>query len=248
MAVPRAGLASDLRGMPRWRSRSSGKQPSPPSEPCGSSWVIRTVLGASWGPRRIVEDKSIVLRMAHTSRALTLIAVLCSASACHSMARIRMSQNVRTEDRTVTLDLMIDAPGPVLSGPPHPVVDLCIPLVLYPLDKWLSFAIAVQAPFNADLDIQWGPVGALAGLTLPWVTLIPYIFPPERLADVDLNPEVFDEFCHRVQRGDGVRAYTELVQTSGWPGGFDALHSVRLHDRVQRVGTQVSHEKSGPRP
>ena len=52
--------------------------------------------------------------MARTPKALVLIAILSSASACHCMARIRMSQCVRTEDRTVTLDLMIDAPGPVL--------------------------------------------------------------------------------------------------------------------------------------
>jgi hypothetical protein len=146
------------------------------------------------------------------------------------MARIRMSRNVTTENRAVTLDLMIDAPGPVLSGPPIPVLDAGISLVLYPVDKFLSTLIALQAPFNADLDIRWGPVGALAGMTLPWVTLIPYLLPPNPLADIDLDPRVFDELCRRVREGDGVDAYTELVQECGWPGGCDALHSVRLRE------------------
>jgi hypothetical protein len=146
------------------------------------------------------------------------------------MSRIRMSQCVRTENQAVTLDLMIDAPGPVLSSPPHPVLDVCIPLVLYPVEKFLSMLVAVQAPFNADLDIRWGPVGALAGLTLPWVTLIPFILPPNPLADVHLDPPVFDELCRRVREGDGVEAYTEIVQECGWPGGCDALHSVRLRE------------------
>jgi hypothetical protein len=145
------------------------------------------------------------------------------------MTRIRMSQSVRTENQAVTLDLMIDAPGPVLSDS-LPIVNAGISLLLYPIDKSVGLVIVALAPFSSDLDIRWGPLGALAGITLPWVTLIPFLLPPRPLADVALDPQVFRELCDRVRSGDGVRAYTELVQECGWEGGFDALHSVRFHD------------------
>ena len=137
-----------------------------------------------------------------------------------------MQRCVRTENQALTLDLMIDAPGPIPT--PLPVLDVCIPLFLYPIDKFLSSYVAIWASFDPNLEIQWGPVGALAGVTLPWVTLIPYLYPPHPLADVDLDPQVFDELRQRVHESDGVDAYIELVKKCGWPGACDALHSVRM--------------------
>lgn len=160
---------------------------------------------------------------------LVLLAVL---AGCHSLSRIRLSQNVRSGDEIAVLDVWFDAPGPVLSDPQVPVYDAVVGLVFYPWDKISSLVIAAKAPFDGDLDVQWGPIGALVGCTVPWVTLIPYIYPPLPLPDVELAPEAFARLQARIGAGDGVGAYREIVGDPRGRVGGDALHEVRIATAV----------------
>lgn len=168
--------------------------------------------------------------MMRTAKHLALIALLVVASGCYSMTRVRMLQDVRTVGDAATLELWIDAPGPVLSEPPILVFDVIVPVVFYPLEKISSLLVAIRAPFDETTEIRWGPIGALAGVTLPWVTLIPDFYGPLPLADVVLDRAAFDELMRRVRAGDGVRAYVEVVRSCGWRGGEAALHSVYVHE------------------
>jgi hypothetical protein len=115
-----------------------------------------------------------------------------------------------------------------MSDPPAPVYDVIVPLVLYPVDKISSLLIALNAPFDPDIEIRWGPLGALVGIAVPWVTLIPDFYGPPPPGDLVLEPGAFDRLIARVNEGDGVRAYVETFQVCGWRGGADALHSVRV--------------------
>jgi len=151
------------------------------------------------------------------------LVLLLALGGCHSMARIRMVQAVRTEGGTAALDVWLDVPGPLIEDP-------FTPLLFYPIDKISSLAVAFRAPFDPALDIQWGPLGALAGITLPYVTLIPGFYAPLPLPDIVLEREAFDQLLARVQQGDGVRAYLDLVRECSWRGGEARLHAVYVHD------------------
>jgi hypothetical protein len=178
-----------------------------------------------------------------------LLPVVVGLCGCHSLTRIRLSQDVRSESVATVLELWVNAPGPLLSDPPRVVGDVLIPLVLYPLDKLLSLTVAVQAPFNPDVDLQWGPFGALAGLTLPWVTLIPYVYPPVALPDVELAPDKYAELMTRIDAADGVRGYAEIIGDGGLHGGAGVLHSVAvLRGEPPRTQLHTAREPAPIRP
>jgi hypothetical protein len=160
------------------------------------------------------------------------VAALCLVlSGCHSLAMLRMSQCVRTDGADLVLRLWIHAPGPVLSSPPRPIHDAVVAVLFYPGDLVVSTVVALQAPFDPDLAIRWGPVGALAGILLPGVTLIPFFYPPFQPADAVLDRRAFDELVTRAQGGDGREAYRDIVlRQHPWPDGEEALHSVELAD------------------
>lgn len=162
----------------------------------------------------------------------TLLPVLCVTSGCYSLSRIRLSEIIKTDGEAVVLWIWIDAPGPRLSDGDYPVSDAVSALVLYPLDLVMSASIAVRAPFDPELDIRWGPIGALAGVALPWVTLIPYIYPPygvlNPLPEVAIDRSAFDDLVARIKAGDGTRAYREIVAEYRWVGGESVLISVEL--------------------
>lgn len=168
--------------------------------------------------------------MIRIAKHLALIALLAFLSGCYSMTRVRMLQGVTTDGDAATLEVWVDSPGPVLSDPPVLAYDVIVPVVLYPLDKLSSLLIAIKAPFDPATDIRWGPIGALAGITLPWVTLIPDLYGPLPLRDVVLDRVDFDRLMTRVRQGGGVRAYIDIVKDCRWRGGQSALHSVRVYD------------------
>lgn len=106
-------------------------------------------------------------------------------------------------------------PGQPITGGDSPAVEAVGSILLYPLDVLASTAVAVSAPFDARTDITWGPVGALAGICLPWVTLIPYGYPPLCMPQpspvVELGAEDFEDLLVRIRSGDGITAYRQLV-------------------------------------
>lgn len=157
----------------------------------------------------------------------TLVATLLLAS-CHSLAGVRVDQRLGADDRTAVLGLWCRAPDSVLTDGDAPVAEAAIALVLYPLDVLLSTVVAVRAPFDAELEVRGGPLGAVAGICLPWVTLVPYIYPPFHVMfapqQLDLTPPEFDRLITRIRAGDGVAAYREL----GRGGLGDVVYAVEL--------------------
>jgi hypothetical protein len=113
----------------------------------------------------------------------------------------------------------------------QPVFDAAIGLVLFPLDKLMSLVQAMRAPFDGDYDVRWGPLGAFVGCTVPWVTLIPYIYPPPPLADVVLQREDFERLLERLHVGDGIAAYREIIGNRPGCADLAAVRAVRISDR-----------------
>ena len=147
---------------------------------------------------------------------------------CYSLAQCRLPVHVKTDDASVALWVWIDAPGPVLSDPPSPVRDAITTLVLSPFELLLDTAVAVRAPFDPDLDIRWGPVGAVAGIVLPWVTLVPDFYEQLPIPEITLEPSAFDVLVSRIRSRDGFDAYREIVAEFPWRGGEAALLSVEF--------------------
>ncbi|MCC7396521.1 MAG: hypothetical protein IT455_05585 [Planctomycetes bacterium] len=157
----------------------------------------------------------------------TIVAALLLAS-CHSLAGVRVDQRLCADDRTAVLGLWCRAPHSVLADGEAPVAEAAAALVLYPLDVLLSTMVAVRAPFDAKLEVRGGPFGAVAGICLPWVTLVPYIHPPFHVMfapqQLDLTPPEFDRLLARIRAGDGVAAYREL----GRGGLGDVVYAVEM--------------------
>lgn len=137
---------------------------------------------------------------------------------CHSLARLRFEQTIRTDGRQAILGLWTD--GVPLLPPNDPVQ----PLVCYPFDVLASTWFAVVAPFTPDLDIRWGPIGALAGIVLPGLTLTctAWVYPP---VEARLAPEEFDRLVESIQTENPVAAYRAVLGTWDWA---DSLVQVEL--------------------
>ncbi len=158
--------------------------------------------------------------------ALSLFLLLGS---CYSLAQTPLTRRIRTEGATVVLRIWINNPGPVLSAPPSPLHDAIHVLLLYPVEIVLDTGIAVTAPFDPDFEIRWGPIGAVAAIVLPGVTLMPdFYLPPGIREDVVLEEPAFDDLVARVRSGDGIKAYHEIVGHYPWRGGEAAVLSVEL--------------------
>ena len=152
-------------------------------------------------------------RLAAPLLALSLLA------GCHSLAGIRVDQRVHAGDRSADLALWCRAEDSILSDGDVPVYEAFVALLLYPVDVIASTCMAVSAPFDDRLEVRGGPFGALAGICLPWVTLVPYVYPPFHLMvppkELELTPAEFDLLLQRVQAGEGAAAYRELGKGAG---------------------------------
>lgn len=156
-------------------------------------------------------------------RAATILVILHFGflSGCQPLTRVRFEQTIRTDGRQATLGLWT-AGLPLL--PPYDPVS---PLACYPLDVWASTVVAVQAPFHPDCDIRWGPLGALAGIVLPGVTLMcsAWVSPP---VEAWLAPEDFDRLVESIRTGNPVATYRAVMGDDTWDRAADSLVEVEL--------------------
>ena len=179
-----------------------------------------------------------------------LAVLLCAlpSAGCYSLSQLRLDQVVRTSDDAVTLGVWFMARGCPMSGGDAPVAEAVTAILFYPLDVLLSSVVAARAPFDPRLDITWGPVGAVAGIALPWVTLIPHLYPPlcvlRPAPEVSLSASDFANLVDRVRGGDGLSAYRQLVgsELSACPG--EVIVSVVLVDGYD-AGQPNSHKAPG---
>lgn len=141
-------------------------------------------------------------------------AVLALLAGCHSLAGIRVDQRVTTGERAAVLALWCRAPESILSDGEAPVYEAFVALLLYPVDVLASAYVAVSAPFDEKLEVRGGPFGAVAGICLPWVTLVPYVYPPFHLMmqpkELALTSAEYEQLLARVAAGEGVEACREL--------------------------------------
>jgi hypothetical protein len=157
--------------------------------------------------------------LARTARLAVPLLALSLLTDCHSLAGIRVDQRVHAGDRSAELALWCRRSDSILSDGEMPVYEAFVALLLYPVDVIASTCVAVSAPFDDRLEVRGGPVGALAGICLPWVTLVPYVYPPFHLMvppkELELTPAEFDLLLQRVQAGDGAATYRELGRATG---------------------------------
>lgn len=159
------------------------------------------------------------------------IAALILSCGCYSLAQVGLPEELRTDGgRSVLIRTWIDSEPPVFTSPRIPLADAAFGLLLYPVDVVLSAGCAWHAVTDESFDIRGGPIGALAGIALPWVTLVPDLFPPtisvHRVTDAEL-----DALVARIRAGDGRDAYNEVIACHHWLGGAEALISVELDER-----------------
>ncbi|MEQ1633742.1 MAG: hypothetical protein ABL997_15285 [Planctomycetota bacterium] len=171
------------------------------------------------------------------SRNASLLACMLLAG-CHSLTGLRVDQVVRSEDRTAVLLLWFQAPAYPMTGGDSPTVEAITSIVLYPIDVLMSTAVAIQAPFDEKLEVRYGPAGAVAGICLPWVTLVPFLYTPYYVlhppAEVELPRSEFDRLLASVHRGDGLAAIRELVPSTP---DVEDLYAVELL-RVDTAGDE----------
>lgn len=131
-------------------------------------------------------------------------------TSCYSLAKCRMDQRVSSPDTTVVFSVWVNAPGPPRSSPRNPVLGAITAVGLYPYDVVFSTCGALAAPFDPDLSIRWGPLGAVAAITLPGVTLVPYIYGPLGW-DIELEQSAFQGLINRCRTSDATQAYREIA-------------------------------------
>ncbi len=153
-------------------------------------------------------------------------------ASCYSLSELRVHATVRSGPDSVVLGIWIRAPGPVLSDPPIWPFDAAVAILFYPWDVAVSTWVAVSAPFDPDLDVSFGPIGALSGIVLPGVTLMPYVYPAYHMMfpppDVQLDAASFRSLVARIEAGDGLRAYRDIVGSFPWDGGSEAMLAIEL--------------------
>lgn len=145
-------------------------------------------------------------------RALAVVLIAFPVGGCYSLTELRVSQQIGSGEQQVTVGLWVRAPG---MGGDVPVGNALTAVVFYPLDVFMSSVVAVGAICDPEVDISWGPVGAVAGIALPWVTLIPHVCLPgfmmQPSPDAHLDPQEFATLVSRIRTGDGLAAYLEIV-------------------------------------
>jgi hypothetical protein len=232
-----AKLRYCLRTEPTANARSSRSTRHPNCLSSSASWANNACSGTV-GCRSI----DVVLRVGG-NKAMSHLVIRCMLSlcvallgGCYSIVNIRLKQSVHAGETTKVVGVWIRAPGPTWSDPPIPVLDAIAPLVFYPLDVVFDLVTACKAPFDPNIEIRGGPIGALTAIALPWITLIPYFYGPLPLPDVELQPEALAELIERIRRGDGSAAWRQIMGYYPWRGGEAALIAVEVIDPDRRSG------------
>ena len=140
-------------------------------------------------------------------RRLGLMLTLTAPLSCFSLTQVRVSHQVYSASTVADLEIWLDD-RPIVT----PSRDAAIAgLFLYPLDVFFSTLLALHAPFDSDLRIRGGPAGALAGIALPWVTLVGEntLLPSLLLwrPPTELDQTSFDQLIARIKKGEAVEAY-----------------------------------------
>ena len=181
---------------------------------------------------------------------LAMLLFALGAGGCYSLTQLRASQVIRTSGETQVVAVWFMAPGNPMGGGSSPVAEAATAVIFYPLDVLISTAVAVRALFHPGMDITWGPVGAVAGITLPWVTLIPHLYPPLCMLwptpEVNLSPAEFQSLVARIRQGDGLSAYRELVDVELWACQDAVMMSVVLLEGRTVEAAQLGAGVIGP--
>ncbi|MFO1050622.1 MAG: hypothetical protein U1F36_00240 [Planctomycetota bacterium] len=143
---------------------------------------------------------------------VTLLGLLGLFGSCYSIASLRVTQRVSSGEQSAVLEMWVDAPGPMEPNS-DPFGRVVAGVLFYPFDKLFSLINAVHAPFDPDIDIRYGPLGALAGITLPEITLVPFVMQADTGArEVELPSDAFARLVEDARRGEGIATYLELVK------------------------------------
>jgi hypothetical protein len=120
--------------------------------------------------------------------------------------------------------------------------DAAVAIIFYPWDVVSSTCVAMSAPFDPDLDVSLGPIGALCGIALPGLTLMPYLYPAHHMTfpppDVPLDASSFKSLVARIKAGDGLRAYRDIVGSYPWDGGSEAMITIELIEDPNEAAQQ----------
>lgn len=143
-------------------------------------------------------------------RGLALVTLLLAVG-CYALSNVRSTETIATDGKLATLEIWSEAHGPILSDPRIWPLDAITALVFYPLDVIASSAYAIQAIDDPDLEVRYGPVGALVGIVLPFFTVIPDIYYGiswERYRR--LETEQFDRLVRACWSGHGAAVYDQM--------------------------------------
>jgi hypothetical protein len=112
-------------------------------------------------------------------------------------------------------------------------------IVLYPYDLFRSLGYALQAPFDADYDVRLGPLGALLGIALPGVSLVPAIGPSPAIQGTwVLEHETLDSLIEAA--GQGRPALNQALRaTTVWSEHWWYVERVELRERREGENAEL---------
>jgi len=175
-------------------------------------------------------------------KSLTIALLLIFCAGCHSLTQLRVEQEILSGDQRAVVGVWFMGRGQPITGGDAPVVEAVTAVLLYPLDVLSSSAVAVCAAFDANMDITWGLVGAAAGIALPWVTLVPHLYPPPCMfrpaPSVELSVSDFELLLTRIRSGDGMATYRELVDHKSWACGREPMMCIVLVEGPHAAAAQ----------
>jgi hypothetical protein len=102
-------------------------------------------------------------------------------------------------------------------------------VLLYPVDVLWSSVLALHALFSDAHDVAGGPLGAVAGIALPGVTLVGPIYPRVWVyQELHLSADEFDALIAAVEAGEGVAAFEPLIWRTGERSDDTCITAVTL--------------------
>lgn len=155
---------------------------------------------------------------------LPLLGLVC-VTGCHSFAQKRMEILVRNGDtyETTMVHVWFSDQG-MIDGPW--AWRVLVAVGSYPANVMMGILAGASAPFVADYDIEWGPIGWVIGTFVPGFTTVSSML-PYGLGEIHTMPsEMYGSFMVLAHQGSMLEAYDRYVHYYPWPGGRSNVLSV----------------------
>ena len=171
------------------------------------------------------------MRTMPRGRSFTLLALLATAS-CYSFAVGRDTVELKSEQGSTWVYVWYSdqttAENTLEQDWPLPIVTA---VVVQPINMLFGVLQGCTAPFNAEYDIRFGPIGFVAGVLVPGLTVMPALMSVPGTWPLPVDDAVRQQVLEGIDAGNGVAAFRAAAGSSYYR---DVLAVERAPDPPER--------------